>query len=134
MRRLRDRVMSGQSGDCAMAGPWLQPTLGGERRWAARTEVHFDVTFRAIHLARLDVEIVNFSRFGCALSGTPAPALGAYCWLTIPTLQSWHATVAWQDENGFGLDFVDPFHPAVAAMIVDRAGAAPTARPVALLA
>ena len=70
---------------------------------------------------RFDVEVLNFSRFGCAIKSALSPTAGAYCWLTIPTLQSWYAKVAWQDGNRVGLDFAEPFHRAVADMIVGRA-------------
>lgn len=110
-----------QSSDRAAADRWLTPTLGGERRWASRADVQFAAKFRARQLTRLDVEVLNFSRFGCAIRGALAPTAGGYCWLTIPTLESWYASVAWQDGNAFGLDFAEPFHAAVADMIVGRA-------------
>ena len=104
-----------------MADRCLKPTLGRERRWASRAEVRFGATFRARELTRFDVEILNFSRLGCAVRYTLAPMAGARCWLTVPTLESWSAKVAWQDGDRFGLDFAEPFHPAVAEMIVARA-------------
>jgi hypothetical protein len=39
----------------------------------------------------------------------------------VPTLESWYAKVAWREGDTWGLDFVDPFHPAVADMVIRRA-------------
>ena len=121
MRWMRDSVIRARSSDRGIEDRWPSPTLRGERRWAARAEVGFGATLRARELNRCDVEVMNFSRFGCAIEGAAVTAAtGAYCWLTVPTLKSWYAKVAWQNESCFGLDFADPFHPAVVDMIVAR--------------
>jgi hypothetical protein len=104
-----------------MAGRWLRSTLGGDRRWTGRAAVRFQAAFRERQLKRCDVQIVDFSRFGCAIESTLEPAIGAFCWIKVPTLESWYAKVAWREGNRLGLDFVDPFHPAVADMIIRRA-------------
>jgi hypothetical protein len=95
--------------------------LSGDRRWTPRAAVRFEAAFRERQLERCDVQVVNFSRYGCAIESGLTPVVGAFCWLKLPTLESWYAKVAWRDGERWGLDFVDPFHPAVADMIVGRA-------------
>jgi len=72
-------------------------------------------------MARCDAQVVNFSRHGCAIESELTPAVGAFCWIKVPTLESWYAKVAWRDGDRCGLDFVDPYHPAVADMVIRRA-------------
>jgi hypothetical protein len=130
MRRLRDQATSTGSGAPAMADRWLKPTLGGDRRWTARAAVRFEAAFREWQSARSDVQVVNFSRYGCAIESKLAPAAGVFCWLKVPTLESWYAKVAWREGDIWGLDFADPFHPAVADMIVRRARSLPGPSPL----
>ena len=114
-----------------MADRWLTATLGGDRRWTVRAAVRFQAAFRERQLERCDVQVVNLSRFGCAIEGTLTPSIGAFCWLKVPTLENWYAKVAWREGGRWGLDFVDPFHPAVADMIIRRARCLPDMFPVA---
>ena len=120
MRRQRDIAMGLQCSDRAEADRWLKPTTRGERRWVARAEVRFDASFRARQLQPLDVQVINFSRFGCAIMGAIGP-VDAYCWLTVPTLAGWDAKIAWENGRTIGLDFAEPFHRAVEEMILGRA-------------
>jgi hypothetical protein len=121
MRRLRDQAISSRSVAPGMADRWLKPTLGGDRRWTARAAVRFQAAFRERQFERFDVQVVNFSRHGCAIESILTPAIGVFCWITMPTLESWYAKVAWREGDNWGLDFVDPFHPAVADMLIRRA-------------
>ena len=121
MRRLRDQATGNRSGAPGKTDRWLKATLGGDRRWAVRAPARFCAAFRERQLERCDVQVVNFSRFGCAIESGLTPAVGAFCWIKVPTLESWYAKVAWREGDRSGLDFVDPFHPAVADMIIQRA-------------
>jgi hypothetical protein len=121
MRRLRDQAKIGPLGAPQRAEPWPRPILGQDRRWTARAAVRLQIGFREPQKGRCDVRLVNFSRFGCAIESDLTPEIGAFCWMKVPTLESWYAKIAWRDGNRFGLDFVDPFHPAVADMVIQRA-------------
>jgi hypothetical protein len=120
MRTLRDRMISYRQGDDQRPDRWLIPTLAGDRRWVRRVACRTPAAFRERQRTRLDVEVVNLSTHGCAVMSDETQTVGAHCWITLPTLESWYAAVAWCNGRLFGLDFSEPLHRAVAEMIIHR--------------
>jgi hypothetical protein len=121
MLRLRDRTRTSVQGGRQAPARWLKATLGGDRRWVRRAACRTMAGFRECQQTGIEVEILNLSTHGCAARSAVPQRIGADCWLTLPTLESWYAKVAWCDGDLFGVDFAAPLHRAVAEMIVHRA-------------
>ena|SRR5687768_1997610 len=120
MRTLRDRTIRYRPSDYQSPDRWLVPTLAGDRRWVRRVACRTSATFRERQRTYLDVEVVNLSTHGCAVRSAEIPTVGTHCWIILPTLESWYASVAWCNDGFFGLDFSEPLHRAVAEMIIHR--------------
>ena len=120
MRTLRDCAISYPQSHYQTSDRWLNPTLGGDRRWVGRVACRTSAAFRERQRTRFGVEIVNLSTHGCAARSAVPPTAGAYGWIILPTLESWYANVAWCNGNLFGLDFSEPLHRAVVEMINHR--------------
>ena len=108
-----------------IAADWREPRPTGDRRWATRACVTLSAQFRPRWQRGLCVRVENLSARGCGITGPGTLAVGSYSWITLPTLESRYARVAWCDGSAAGLDFADPLHKSVADMIIQRAAAAP---------
>lgn len=126
MLEMRERANRDRLKASAGSRSWLQPTLGGDRRWSAREVVNVPAGLRQRGRIRFDVEVLNLSTFGCGVKSSRPARVGDHSWIMLPTLESWDARLAWSRGNICGLDFTQPLHPAVAEMIVHRANRAPS--------
>ena len=104
---------------------WREPRPTGDRRWTRRASVTSNAQFRPRWQRGSCVRVENLSTRGCGITGPGALAVGSYCWITLPTLESRYARVAGCDGSAAGLDFADPLHKSVAEMIIQRAAASP---------
>jgi hypothetical protein len=92
----------------------------GDRRWTARTAVSLQANFRPCWRRRFGVHVENLSTHGCQITDPGFLIPGTYSWITLPTLESRYARVAWCDSDAVGLDFVEPLDRAVVDMIIRR--------------
>ena len=121
MLHMGDRANRGRRPTRRGGGGSGRPWLGGERRWASRTDTRFAAALRERQRTRFEIEVINLSPFGCAARASrPLPA-GTEAWIMLPGIESWYARVAWSRGDVCGLDFAAPLHQAVAEMIVGRA-------------
>jgi hypothetical protein len=65
-----------------------------------------------------NVAVVNISTTGCAIGHVTCLAVGGHVWLRLPGLESWEANVVWLDGERAGLQFKQPFHPAVVHRLI----------------
>jgi hypothetical protein len=100
---------------------WREPKPAGDRRWTVRSCVILNAQFRPRWQRALCIRVENLSARGCGITGSGSLIPGSYSWITLPTLESRYAQVAWCDGNAAGLDFADPLHKSVADMIIERA-------------
>ena len=117
----RNPVIGPRRSNAGQPDPWRTPQWAGDRRRIRRLSCRTPASFRESQRKPTGVEIANLSTHGCAVSSAEAQAVGARCWIILPTLESWSARVAWSDGALLGLDFARPLHRAVAEMIVRRA-------------
>ncbi len=120
MRTLRDPTVSCRQSDDRTPDPWRNPSWAGDRRSVRRLPYREAAAFRLSQRKPFEVEIANLSTHGCAVKSGEPQTVGDRCWITLPTLESWSARVAWCEGGVFGLDFSRPLHRAVAEMIVER--------------
>jgi hypothetical protein len=123
MLRLRERANRCRQfkRDHRLATHWLQPMMAGDRRWVARHEIECAGQFRPRGGRGFAAHVADLSTHGCRVRGAGSPLVGSYSWITLPTLESRYARIAWCDGAAAGLDFAEPLHPAVAEMLVQRA-------------
>lgn len=103
-----------------LASGWRQQGTAADRRWAARSLVRLDAQFRPRWRPAIRVQIVNLATDGCAIAGAGHLAVGSYSWVTLPTLESRYARIAWCDGSRAGIEFADPLHKSVADMVIER--------------
>ena len=121
MRKVRDHVAGVSEAARPGPDPWRTPAWGGDRRLVRRLACRTAAEFRESQRRRVPVAIANLSTHGCAVKSAERQTVGTRCWVVLPTLQGWEATVAWSDGAQCGLAFSRPLHRAVAEMVVRRA-------------
>ena len=120
MRTVRDRAIGWRQAARSIPDPWLPPALAGDRRLVRRVACRTAAAFRESQRKPVEVRIANLSTHGCAVKSEGPQEVGARCWVILPTLESWDATVAWARGGLLGLAFSRPLHRSVAEMIVRR--------------
>ena len=113
LRANRDR-----QGRTAADSAQFSPGSERERRWRPRAAASFAARFRERWRARFDVGIVELSTHGCRVECATPPTPGAGCWVMLPAIESLYARVVWRRDSHFGLEFEQPLHPAVIAMLL----------------
>jgi PilZ domain len=97
-----------------------------ERR-AERFQTDISAGVRERGRSGMPIEVVDLSTHGCRIEFEGALIVGAHAWLTLPSLESRHARVAWMVEGEAGLDFVEPLHPIVAQSLLEITPEGPAA-------
>lgn len=120
MLTLRDRAIGCRETERGRPDPWLIPALAGDRRLVRRVACSSPASFRKSERKPVAAAIANLSTHGCAVSSSEPHQVGARCWVILPTLESWSATIAWSSGTRVGLAFARPLHRAVAEMVVRR--------------
>lgn len=120
MLRMRDRVNRSRQRIAPRDNRCFIPTLNGDRRWVVREAVQTGADLRERGRPRFSVQVINLSTHGCAVKSRLMVATGSRSWITLPTLQSWYASVVWRRGDVMGLEFEEPMHRAVTEMIVQR--------------
>ncbi|MBV9883905.1 MAG: PilZ domain-containing protein [Sphingomonadaceae bacterium] len=131
MQKLGERAIFHRQAGRQEPDPWLTPALAGDRRRVRRVACRSAAGFRKSQRKAVDAAIANLSTHGCAVSSSEPHQVGARCWIILPTLESWDATVAWSSGTRVGLAFARPLHRAVAEMVIRRTNGAlpwPTSR------
>ncbi len=125
MFQLEERARGSRSvrGRQPIPSGWRQQGTPGDRRWTGRSPVRVGAQFRLRWQQGFRVDIVNLSTDGCAIVGAGYLPVGTHSWVTLPTLESRFARVAWCDGSGAGVEFTDPLHTTVADMLIARSPA-----------
>ena len=89
---------------------------------ATRVPLNCEVEFRRHGDARYQVDLLDFSPEGCCISPPVKVEPGESIWLRIPDMEAIHAKVIWTDQWKVGVEFDNPFHPAVFDSVVKRLG------------
>ena len=93
----------------------------GDRRRQKRSKAVASVGFRQRGKTRISSKLLDLTTSGCKIKLAENIHAGERVWVTLPTLESWYAKVAWVADGYAGLDFEQPLHPAVADLVVRRA-------------
>ena len=120
MRKLGSPESSAGETDERVSDPWRIAALAGDRRRVRRIGCHSPAAFRESQHKPVDVAIANLSTHGCAVRKVGSAAVGARCWIALPSLESWEARIAWSSDTHHGLVFSRPMHRAVAEMFIAR--------------
>lgn len=107
-------------GGARVSDPWRIAALAGDRREVHRISCRSPAAFRESQRKPVEVSIENLSTHGCVVRNLGSQAVGARCWIALPTLESWEARVAWTSATHEGLAFARPLHRAVAEMFIAR--------------
>lgn len=110
------------SGFDAELSSW--PAAGQERkpRKSPRVNVEVAAGLRQRGASGVSVRVLDLSPEGFRASTHLELSKGSEVWLRLPGLEPLHATVAWSTGHFVGCAFERPLHPAVVAMIVQKAG------------
>jgi hypothetical protein len=114
--------LGGDGGFDAELSSW--PSAGHERkpRKSQRIDVEVDAGLRQRGASGVSVRVLDLSPEGFRASTHLELGNGSDVWLRLPGLEPLHATVAWSTGHFIGCAFERPLHPAVVAMIVQKAG------------
>jgi hypothetical protein len=99
----------------------LETASPRQQRRAERHATDISAGVRERGRSRLEIDVVDLSTHGCKIEFRGVLIVGAHAWLTLPTLESWSARIAWMEEGKAGLDFTRPLHPAVADRLIRMA-------------
>ena len=91
-----------------------------ESRQSARVALSSDIGFKRHGDGRYQVGLFDLSTGGCCLSPPVRLGQGDRVSLRIPNLVAIHGQVAWAGGWRAGVQFDQPFHPAVFDQVVDR--------------
>lgn len=91
-----------------------------ESRQTARVALNCEVDFKRHGDARYRVELFDLSLQGCCLSPPIRVDKGDTISLRIPDMAAIHGQVAWVQGWKVGVQFDQPFHPAVFDQLVGR--------------
>lgn len=97
---------------------------GGRRkrdRQSERLHVNVGAGLRQRGASGVSVRVLDLSPHGFRAATHLVLYEGSDVWLRLPGLEPRHAQVAWAEGHFIGCSFVRPLHPAVVAMIVDKA-------------
>jgi hypothetical protein len=120
MRALYDHSLGARGTKPLGPDPWLTPSWAGDRRSARRVACRLPASFRESQRKPVAAQVANLSPYGCAAKSADTHRVGDRCWIILPTLESWDATIAWSDGALFGLDFARPLHRAVVELVLRR--------------
>src|SRR5687768_6771794 len=93
-----------------------------DHRKAPRCDVALGAGLRQRGASSVTVRILDLSTTGFRASTHLELEPGTDLWLKLPGLESLHGRVAWMRGHLLGGRFAHPLHPAVLAMIVNKAG------------
>lgn len=94
-----------------------------EPRQGNRVPLNCDVDFKRHGDSRYRVELFDLSPHGCCLSPPIRVDKGDTISLRLPDLAAIHGQIAWVHGWKAGVQFDQPFHPAVFSQIIGRLGA-----------
>lgn len=120
MRRSGKTASDRSGAGAQVSDPWRITALAGDRRQVRRVGCRSPAAFRESQRKPVAVSIANLSTHGCVVRDAGAQAVGARCWIALPSLESWEARVAWSNDTHQGLAFSRPLHRAVAEMFLAR--------------
>ncbi|HEV2044922.1 MAG TPA: PilZ domain-containing protein [Sphingomicrobium sp.] len=89
-------------------------------RRTARVPLNCEIEFRRHAGSRYPVDLLDLSPNGCCISPPVRVEPGESVWLRIPGMETIHAKVAWSEQWKVGLEFDNPFHPAVFDSVVKK--------------
>ena len=90
-------------------------------RQAERLPVEFGAGLRQRGASGVSVQVMDLSTHGFRAATHLELCIGTDVWLRLPGLEPCHATVVWSEGHFLGCAFERPLHPAVLAMIVQKA-------------
>ena len=93
-------------------------------RKSQRIEVNVGAGLRQRGASGVSVRVLDLSPEGFRAATHLELSEGTDVWLRLPGLEPLHARVAWTEGHFIGCAFERPLHPAVVAMIVQKAGSA----------
>lgn len=93
-----------------------------KQRRDARVPLNCEIEFRRHADVRYPVDLLDFSAHGCCISPPVRVEPGESIWLRIAGIEAIHARVAWAERWKVGVEFDQPFHPAVFDSIVKKLG------------
>ena len=103
---------------------WPGASRERKPRKSQRIDVEVSAALRQRGASGVSVRVLDLSPEGFRASTHLELGKGSDVWLRLPGLEPLHATVAWSTGHFIGCAFERPLHPAVVAMIVQKAGSA----------
>ena len=115
------------SGSAVSAGAFAgelstnKPPAATAGRQAERLPCEFGAGLRQRGAAGVSVQVMDLSTHGFRAATHLELCNGTDVWLRLPGLEPCHARVVWSEGHFLGCAFERPLHPAVLAMIVQKA-------------
>lgn len=107
------------TGELSMAA--AAPAAAPADRKAERVPVQFGAGLRQRGASGVSVQVMDLSTHGFRVATHLELCNGTDVWLRLPGLEPCHARVMWSEGHFIGCAFERPLHPAVLAMIVQKA-------------
>lgn len=79
-----------------------------------------DISLRRSFEHRYQVQILDFSPHGCRVELVERVKPGDRLWVSLPGIETLEATTCWVDNFIAGVEFAQPLHPSVFAMLTAR--------------
>ena len=92
-----------------------------ERR-SERVALEGEISLRRSFDTKYRVNILDFSPHGCRVELVERVQVGDRLWISLPGIETIEAVACWVDNFIAGVEFVQPLHPSVFAMIAGRMG------------
>lgn len=92
----------------------------GDAREAGRHAKYLQVQFRPPVGRSVAARVSEVSEDGFRLLTTIGLTVGLRLWIKLPNLESRQAEVVWSSDGEAGCRFIDPLHPAVIGLLVQR--------------
>jgi len=90
-----------------------------ERRTAERLEIDADAKLCHSMRSGFNGRLVDLSTNGCSIAmSSGAFKVGDVVWMKVDSLQHWKGTVRWVNPDRLGVEFENPFYPAVLEHLV----------------
>ncbi|MEQ7873927.1 PilZ domain-containing protein [Sphingomonas sp. ASV193] len=90
------------------------------QRQSGRVAMRCELEFRKHGGSRYPVDIFDISPEGARISPPVRVEAGQQVWLKVPGMDAIHGRIAWMRDWQAGVEFDNPFHPAVFQLIVER--------------
>ncbi|WP_246167469.1 PilZ domain-containing protein [Sphingomonas piscis] len=91
-----------------------------KQRSAQRPLISAPVVLRRAGRGGYPVQTKDLTRFGCRCEYVERPNIGETVWIRLDGLEALEARTCWLAESNVGLEFLNPIHPAVFDLLLER--------------